>query len=177
MVYKALDVANYIVQKSLETNKPISNLKLQKILYYLQARYLIETSEPLFNDSIQKWKYGPVVSSVYHEYKVYGSAGIEKVTNVMLVEKDEQDQITNIRFEAYDDKCIEPTDKKTISETVESLSGFGAFKLVELTHSHPMWKEYEREILSSSSDVAPYTWEEIEGFFTKNNEAQIWKNN
>lgn len=54
----------------------ISNLKLQKLLYYAQGSYLALTNEPLFNENILAWKHGPVVNEVYQVYKKYGSDGI-----------------------------------------------------------------------------------------------------
>ncbi|MDR1104784.1 MAG: DUF4065 domain-containing protein [Treponema sp.] len=62
------EVAKYII-KSL----PVDNLKLQKLLYYSQAVHLtLNDRAPLFPEPIEAWDYGPVVPSVYHEYKSYG---------------------------------------------------------------------------------------------------------
>jgi len=63
----AFEVAKYIV-KSL----PVDNLKLQKLLYYSQAVYLVlHDKTPLFEEDIEAWDYGPVVPPVYREYKQY----------------------------------------------------------------------------------------------------------
>ncbi|KRG12647.1 hypothetical protein ACA30_16960 [Virgibacillus soli] len=172
MVYSAMDVANYIIQQSLANEKPISNLKLQKILYYLQARYLVDYGKPLFNDDIQKWKYGPVVKSVYHEYKNYGSSAIRNVSSILNVETDDAGKIKDIRFEPFDDSCLLPSDKDIIFETVKNLNKFGAFELVGFTHEHSIWKDHEREILLNISE--PYTTKEIEDFFKNNKQEQIW---
>jgi len=64
----AFDVAKYII-KSLA----VDNLKLQKLLYYSQAVYLVlHNKEPLYPEEIEAWDYGPVVPPVYHEYKKHG---------------------------------------------------------------------------------------------------------
>jgi uncharacterized phage-associated protein len=64
----ALEVAKYII-KSL----PVDNLKLQKLLYYSQAVYVVlHNKEPLFKEEIEAWDYGPVVPIVYQVYKQYG---------------------------------------------------------------------------------------------------------
>ena len=52
-----------------EGGEYISNLKLQKLLYYAQGSFLAVTDSPLFDDPIVAWQHGPVVESVYHEYK------------------------------------------------------------------------------------------------------------
>ncbi|MDR0290890.1 MAG: DUF4065 domain-containing protein [Treponema sp.] len=64
----AFEVAKYII-KCL----PVDNLKLQKLLYYSQAVHLVlHERQPLFNEAIEAWDYGPVVPPVYREYKPYG---------------------------------------------------------------------------------------------------------
>jgi uncharacterized phage-associated protein len=54
----------------------LSNLKLQKLLYYAQGHYLATAGQPLFDDRIQAWSHGPVVPTVYHEYKKFGRDNI-----------------------------------------------------------------------------------------------------
>ena len=54
----------------------ISNLKLQKLLYYAQGCYLAIKGKPLFFEKILAWAHGPVVNEVYQEYKHYHSNGI-----------------------------------------------------------------------------------------------------
>ncbi len=49
----------------------VTPLKLQKLLYYCQAYSLALTGKPAFSDTIEAWKFGPVVDSVYQEYKKY----------------------------------------------------------------------------------------------------------
>lgn len=67
-MYNAILVAQYIVTKCLNDGKPISNLHLQKILYYVQEAFLIKKGKPCFFDEIQAWKFGPVVPRVYYYY-------------------------------------------------------------------------------------------------------------
>ena len=47
----------------------ISNLKLQKLLYYAQGSFLAIKDIPLFDDNLLAWVHGPVVNEVYQEYK------------------------------------------------------------------------------------------------------------
>jgi len=58
----------------------ITNLKLNKLLYYAQGVHLARTGEPLFNDPIEAWVYGPVVPSIYRKYKVCGSNVIPSIS-------------------------------------------------------------------------------------------------
>ncbi|HUZ03805.1 MAG TPA: type II toxin-antitoxin system antitoxin SocA domain-containing protein, partial [Acidobacteriaceae bacterium] len=57
----ASDIAKYFIASFQKKNKAISNLKLQKLLYYAQAWHLALYGSPLFSDSIEAWVHGPVV--------------------------------------------------------------------------------------------------------------------
>lgn len=68
----ALAVANAIIKKVAARESSVSNLKLQKLLYFAQGFHSVtNTDDNLFTDSIEAWKYGPVVPSVYHKFKIY----------------------------------------------------------------------------------------------------------
>ena len=75
MVYKAIDIANYIINKCTIDLKPVSNLQLQKILYYVQRESLWR-GKPAFNDIIEAWQFGPVVPEVYYTYCGFGAMKI-----------------------------------------------------------------------------------------------------
>ena len=67
--YSATDIARRIVQLSIQDELWISNLKLQKILYFAWMDYYRDKKGArLFDDTFQAWKYGPVVPDVYYEY-------------------------------------------------------------------------------------------------------------
>lgn len=75
----APDVARYVVGKCSKDNVPVSNLQLQKILYFLQYVFCIATEGfLLFDDEFFAWQYGPVIPAVYDEYKFYGSHEIDE---------------------------------------------------------------------------------------------------
>ena len=71
MCYSATAIANYFITRSKETNTPISNMHLQKMLFFAHAAYFKESKEPLFSDPVVAWQHGPVVVSVYHRLKQY----------------------------------------------------------------------------------------------------------
>ncbi len=73
----AHEIAKYFVSLvDEEAGDSISNLKVQKLLYYAQGGYLAFHDEPLFPEAIKAWAHGPVVPQVYHEYKQYGAGPI-----------------------------------------------------------------------------------------------------
>lgn len=70
-------VASYLIQYFNSTGDPISNLKLQKILYYIQVWYKVHfPGESLFDELPEAWVHGPVYPSVYNEYKSFNGSPI-----------------------------------------------------------------------------------------------------
>ena len=78
MAYKVIDIANQLLVKAYRASdgELMTNLKLQKMLYYQQGFHLAYFGTPLFDDEIEAWMYGPVVPSVYNHYKGNGRNGI-----------------------------------------------------------------------------------------------------
>lgn len=75
MTKKAIDIAKYIINKCTSDTHPISNLQLQKILYYIQKDFL-QSGDEAFEDEIEAWQFGPVVPDVYYHYCGFGSLPI-----------------------------------------------------------------------------------------------------
>ena len=74
--YSAMNIAAWII-KYCDNNKILmSNLRLQKILFFCQVMYLSKYNYVLFNDDIVAWSFGPAVKSVYEQFKRFGSCGI-----------------------------------------------------------------------------------------------------
>lgn len=125
-MYSALSVARHIIRKCDELGRTISNLKLQKILYFVQAEFLVDTNKPCFNEAIEAWSFGPVVPEVYRAYKVYGSANIP------------------VRAASGVD-FISQEDQQIIDAMVERCAAYSASQLVEITHHQEPWiKAYKQ---------------------------------
>ena len=71
--YKAIDIAKYMVSRCSQDKVPISNLQLQKILYYSQREFLQKNKRVLFSEDIEAWTFGPVVSEVYYYFCGFGA--------------------------------------------------------------------------------------------------------
>ncbi len=63
MAYKALDIANKLLSHAANSGEGelMSNMKLQKMLYYQQGFHIAYFNTPLFDEDIEAWMYGPVV--------------------------------------------------------------------------------------------------------------------
>jgi uncharacterized phage-associated protein len=76
MPFDAKAVANFFLEIANANGQMIDPMKLQKLVYYAHGWYAGYTGQPLINESIEAWPYGPVVPSLYHEFKRYGSGPV-----------------------------------------------------------------------------------------------------
>lgn len=84
----AIDVARYIVTKGVEMGYPVSNLKLQKLLYFVQGLCLSAFDKPAFEETIEAWQYGPAIPSVYFEFSLYGPLDINRSFQTEIEDKE-----------------------------------------------------------------------------------------
>lgn len=76
MAYPAKSIANAFLVYARNQGDELSNMKLQKLLYFAHAIYLAQHGQPLIGEHPQAWLYGPVYPSVYHNFKDCGSGPI-----------------------------------------------------------------------------------------------------
>lgn len=134
----AQNVANYFLsQVDEECGDSISNLKLQKLLYYAQGFQLAMTGGPLFDEPIVNWQHGPVVESLYHRYKQYGSAAIPKPERV--------------DFSSYT-----PDVRELLDDIYEVFGQFSAWKLRNMTHEEPPCKNTPTNGIISHEAMTEY---------------------
>ena len=122
MAYKVEDIAKKIIaQAQPDFGDVITNLKLQKLLYYMQGFYLAIFEEPLFDDEIEAWMYGPVVPSIYNIYNKDGKAPLYN-----------DDDYESIEMSAEHEDLF--------SQVYSAYGQFSAIKLMEMTHKEKPWK-------------------------------------
>lgn len=142
-MYSAIDVARYIIDHCNRNGQTISNLKLQKILYFIQAEFLVVQDKPCFQEKIEAWDFGPVVPEVYRHYKVYGSAAIP-----------------SLRSEDY---CpFSKKDKILADGIIDECANYSTSELAEYTHNQSPWIT-----AYGQSGSAVITNESIKSFFEK----------
>ncbi|EHK2406173.1 DUF4065 domain-containing protein [Clostridium perfringens] len=130
-MYDVIDIANYIVNVSIEKNEAITNLKLQKILYYTEAAFLVEANKTCFYEDFEHWRHGPVIPEVYSKFRKYLNS---KITDKQPITK------------------IDDSDKIIINKVIDSNIGIDAWELVKRTHNEKPWKETDtNEIISKIS--------------------------
>src|SRR5215467_7486621 len=76
MAYPAKAVANEFLYLAKEERRPVTPMQLLKLVYFAHGWYLALTGERLIDERVEAWKYGPVVPSIYHEFKRFGNEPI-----------------------------------------------------------------------------------------------------
>ncbi len=122
MTSSAKTIAKYILSlQDEDAGDLISNLKLQKLLYYAQgiSVALNGVDNPLFTDTIYAWEHGPVVKTVYREYSDYGKGSLPILPRPKL----------------------EESDASIVDEIYRVFGRFSAWRLRQMTHEEAPWKD------------------------------------
>lgn len=163
--YTAIDIANFIILQCNIKNLEISHLQLQKLLYYVAAKYAKETNELLFKESISKWQFGPVVKTVYHHFKIFGN---KKLTPQPYLSPNSnysgegQFIIEFVKIDEINDKINnEEHITNAVHHVIKEYGALNPFHLVGKTHKEQAWKSFEDRILQG--EELTYSIEELKG--------------
>ena len=94
--YSAMAVADFIIDFCSRKKEPVSNLRLQKLLYFAWVRFYEKTGRHLFYDSMYAWQLGPVVPGVYFNYCSYGGRPINLIFSATEIEQGDTEILENI---------------------------------------------------------------------------------
>jgi uncharacterized phage-associated protein len=134
MAYSAIAVANAFIEKAKKRGiKDVTPMKLQKLVFYAHAWSLVMSNKPLVNEKVFAWPYGPVIESIYHEFKGYGSTNISNPGT----ELDFDDAPNALIRAKYVTPSIPESDELTLSLIDSVLDAYGdqsAIALSNLTH-------------------------------------------
>ena len=119
----AYEVARYFAHIAVNDEEPdyLTNLRLQKLLYYAQAWSLVMRDKPLFPERIEAWVHGPVVCDVWDAFKAKGTGPIT------------EDTIGEPVFDLTDDE------QEFVRSVWDSYNSFSALKLREMIHEEDPW--------------------------------------
>lgn len=76
--FPAKEIANYFLGIADNNGKPISPMKLLKLVYYAHGWHLALSGNPLIKENVEAWRFGPVVRCLYDEFKIWGNGPIRK---------------------------------------------------------------------------------------------------
>ncbi|MDY7223744.1 Panacea domain-containing protein [Halalkalibacterium halodurans] len=121
-VYTAQEVADFFLSRNVpETNREITPLKLQKLVYYAQAWHLVEFDEPLFDEKIEAWDHGPVIPDLYFNYRHYKYNVIDEIPKDIKISSERQ--------------------RKLLEQVWKVYGKFDGKFLEHLTHKEDPWKK------------------------------------
>ena len=118
------EVAEFFLAFADDRGEAISNLKLQKLVYYAQAWFVANYGKPLFKGDFQAWVHGPVLPELYHAYKQQGSSPIPVSKTLEEVEAN------------LDSNVVE-----YLREVARVYMPSGAYELELMTHQETPWLE------------------------------------
>lgn len=131
-----LNVARYFIMKAYAdgVEAQMTNMKVQKLLYYSQSLYLALNNEPLFDEEIQAWRYGSVCPPAYRFYSEF------EAQQLPVPGTDFWQQI--------------PDDlKKLLEEVWENFGGYHAYLLSDMTHVEFPWKKARKGLPPAASST------------------------
>ncbi|RLC22006.1 MAG: hypothetical protein DRI57_00895 [Deltaproteobacteria bacterium] len=132
------DVAKYFLAlMNEEAGDLISNMKLQKLVYYAQGFHQAIFEKPLFEADIEAWTHGPVIPELYDEYRKYDSLPLPK--------PDDMD------YSVYDKDV-----RELLDEVYAVFGQFSAWKLMNMTHEESPWRDTPPSSVISCDSMNEY---------------------
>ena len=126
----AAQLARYVIWYANEKNIPITQLKLQKLLYFIQVAYLRQAGDILFDDPIEAWEYGPVVRSVYIDYCDNGSLPLH-------AESEDDGHI---------ERYLNDGEIDVVQSVLNDKLNWRSARLVRQSHSERPWMQHKEEV-------------------------------
>jgi uncharacterized phage-associated protein len=145
MTQKVLDISHKIIDACTDRERGniISNLKLQKMLYYMHGFHLAFFIKTFFDDDIIAWQYGPVVPEIYRKFSLNGAAALSLPDNTKIVWFDNDTE-------------------NMFRQVVKEYGQFSAVKLMEMTHEETPWKTTEMNQIISKNKLKRYFLTQVE---------------
>ena len=143
-------ISDFLIWGCRDRGELLTNLKLQKLLYYAQAWFLVLKGKALFSEDFQAWIHGPVLPSQYHRFKKYEWRPIDG----------EISRPTNITEEVIVHLC----------EIIDVFSVETAAALELMTHNEAPWKDARKNVLPDQQSRAIISKESMITFYSLLNE-------
>lgn len=122
MIYDVVDISEYVLSYCEAKEKPITNLKLQKILFYIQCEYIKQKKKLLFDNQMECWTYGICVPDSYYYFASWCSCDIFGVKIKEGI--------------VFDDETI-----LIMNKTIDKYIDWKLWYLVELNQKEKIWRD------------------------------------
>lgn len=137
-IYKNIGIANWFIQKGIDRGAPLTQMQLQKLMYFAHALSLASGRGPIIRGQFLAWKYGPVLQELYDFTKSWGREGIKNPIHV----PDGSPYQLKIPVAPKDDREL----MTVLESTWQTFAEYDAHKLSELSHEvgSPWEKAYTK---------------------------------
>lgn len=81
--YSAINISASLMAEADTMNLSVTNLALQKYLYFIQIWNMKANKKPAFSDDIEAWRHGPVIRDIYNKFRKYISSPIDPQDKVL----------------------------------------------------------------------------------------------
>lgn len=127
-------IANAILDLSERRGQTVSVMKLLKLLYFAYGWFLVSTDRQLFHSPIEAWKHGPVIRSVWDEFRQERDAISKRATILNLATGEREIAKANLGL----------AELQLLEQVIDSYAGYSAWGLSDLTHEvgspwHDVW--------------------------------------
>lgn len=146
-MYSARAVTRAMIELAAERKLAVTNLTLQKLLYFAHGLMLARHGQPLIDDTFQAWKYGPVLEDLYHDLKMFGPSHIEPNDGFI---------------KHWPSLPIEAIDARNVIEAVlEQLGTMSGGQLIDISHDprgpwHAVYEAKTKNIAIHNQEIEQY---------------------
>lgn len=142
-MYDVRDVANFILDSSDARNVPITNLSLQKLIYFIHGWFYSIYDKPLVKNKFEAWQYGPVQRVLYDQFKTFRERPIRN-TRATYIDPETGENV-------YREPVIVEDHAHVIEQVLDKYAGYTAGQLVDESHVEDgpweyVWKQAEEVV-------------------------------
>lgn len=142
----ACDVAEYLIWLAAEAGDGLTNLKLQKLLYYAQAWYIVLYGRKLFEEEFEAWVHGPVIRALYGFYKDFSYSPIIP---------------SGRKLRPLPEQVVQH-----LKNILQTFGGFSAYQLELMTHSELPWQNARRGLAPDQSSRNIISTTDMQTFYS-----------
>lgn len=133
-MYDVRDIANFVLDSADRRNLSITNLSLQKLLYFIHGWFYSIYDEPLVRNKFEAWQYGPVQRVIYDQFKTFKNGPIRGV-RATYIDPETGESV-------YKLPKVETNHASLIEQVIDKYAKFTAGQLVEESHAEDSPWEY-----------------------------------
>lgn len=138
---KAIDVACILLFEGDKIGRQLTNLDIQKLVYFAHGWHLALSDSPLIDEEVQAWKHGPVIPSLYNQFKTYGFDPIPS---------------SKVKRMCSDITTLDQTEVSFVQAVFSVYKRYSTFELVRLTHAgETPWDRVIKEYGNARNVVIP----------------------